>query len=266
MARLGGPVKAQSSVVLPHGDRTITAVHKIDPMSTVTQLSSPPPPPPPPEVKAMSKDIVDQDYLIKTLAENIRSEDSKVILSIFDFGGQDVFNVIHAFFLTRFGVYIVVFNMECMTSKNPEEKQRCLNYLRFWVNSVIVHTSNELENGTIATAHIAFVGTHKDVVPNIVDHKNISSILFDNFHGSAVWPYIIDNKFPRETTNLVFFPVDNKLGRRDPVIQELMKAIEQVIDDSDYVHALKPLSWFRVMDEFNAMWKLAVFLCLLVMF
>ena len=37
---------------------------------------------------------------------------SKYILSLFDFGGQSVFDVIHPFFLTHYGVYIVVFSMK----------------------------------------------------------------------------------------------------------------------------------------------------------
>ena len=49
---------------------------------------------------------VDNDYVIKTLAEDSQV-DSKFILSVYDFGGQSVFNVIHPFFLTRLVILLI---------------------------------------------------------------------------------------------------------------------------------------------------------------
>lgn len=53
---------------------------------------------------------VNNDLVMKCLTDGIHTE-SKFIISLFDFGGQSVFNVIHPFFLTKYGVYIVTFNM-----------------------------------------------------------------------------------------------------------------------------------------------------------
>lgn len=53
---------------------------------------------------------IDNELVMKCLANGIQTE-SKFIISLFDFGGQSVFNVIHPFFLTKYGVYIVTFNM-----------------------------------------------------------------------------------------------------------------------------------------------------------
>ena len=63
-----------------------------------------PPPLPPPSAK------IDDEIVMKCLADSVHTE-SKLILSVFDYGGQSVFNVIHHFFLTRYGVYCLVFNM-----------------------------------------------------------------------------------------------------------------------------------------------------------
>ncbi len=54
---------------------------------------------------------VDDELVMKCLSDNVNL-DSKYKIALFDFGGQSVFNVIHPFFLTQYGVYIVVFNME----------------------------------------------------------------------------------------------------------------------------------------------------------
>ena len=53
---------------------------------------------------------VNNDLVMKCLTDGIHTE-SKFIISLFDFGGQSVFNVIHPFFLTKYGVYITTFNM-----------------------------------------------------------------------------------------------------------------------------------------------------------
>lgn len=59
---------------------------------------------------AIPQPQIDDDLVMKCLADSIHTE-SKLILSVFDYGGQSVFNVIHHFFLTRYGVYCLVFNM-----------------------------------------------------------------------------------------------------------------------------------------------------------
>ncbi len=58
---------------------------------------------------ALPNITVDNDLVMECLAEQISS---KFVISLYDFGGQSVFNVVHPFFLTRCGVYLVVFNME----------------------------------------------------------------------------------------------------------------------------------------------------------
>ncbi len=55
--------------------------------------------------------------------------------------------------------------------------------------------------------------------------------------------------------DLCFFPVDNKLGRKDPTMKKLLKVIEAKIDESDYVHAEQPLSWLQALDLLTAKQK-----------
>lgn len=55
--------------------------------------------------------LVDHELVMKCLSDNV-TLNSKCKIALFDFGGQSVFNVIHPFFLTQYGIYITVFNME----------------------------------------------------------------------------------------------------------------------------------------------------------
>lgn len=197
-----------------------------------------------------SRDI-DTSLVMKYLGEKSQV-DSKFILSVFDFGGQSVFNVIHPFFLTRFGVYVVVFNMEWLSSKaDGKTKEDCIQYLSFWINSIIIHTQNE--KGEIAP--LLFVGTRKDLIQTPAEHQAISTYLHNVFSNSLAWPYLLEN-IGAEGSNgkcdLCFFPVNNKLGAEDETIKKVLTVIEDTIDKAVYVHLERPLNWFQVLDSFKS--------------
>jgi len=119
-----------------------------------------------------------------------------------------------------------------------------MEYLSFWLNSVVVHTLNEQGK----TAPIVFVGTRKDKVCSPSDHQAISQIIYEKFGYNICWPHVIENTEGVNTNgqvSLCFFPVDNTAGRNDPTLRRLLQEIEKVIDGSDYVHVDHPLSWFK---------------------
>lgn len=109
---------------------------------------------------------IDNELVMQRLSSEIKSN-SKYIVSLFDFGGQSVFNVIHPFFLTQHGVYVVVFNMEWLLSPEKIDYQHCLDYLSFWVNSIIIHTqtssrtriSGDQDESEVRIAPWVLVGT-----------------------------------------------------------------------------------------------------------
>jgi GTPase SAR1 family protein len=195
---------------------------------------------------------IDNELVMKCLGEQFLLE-SKFIVSVFDFGGQSVFNVIHPFFLTRFGVYIITFNMEWLSSGTEQiVKEDCIRYLFCWLNSVIVHTQNE--EGEMAT--ILFVGTRKDLITKPAEHQAISTFLYNTFSSSLAWPFVLENigaEGCNGKADLFFFPVNNKLANDDPIVQKLLQIVENVIDHSNYVHVKRPLNWFRVLDLFKSM-------------
>jgi GTPase SAR1 family protein len=194
---------------------------------------------------------IDSSLVMKYLGEQSQSE-SKFIISVFDFGGQSVFNVIHPFFLTRFGVYVITFNMEWLSSSaEATVREECIRYMSFWLNSVIIHTQNE--KGQVAP--VVFVGTRKDLITSPAEHQAISTSLYNIFCRSIAWPYVIENngaEGPYGKADLCFFPVNNKLGNDDPTVRKLLQLIEKSIDNSSYVHVERPLSWFQVLDIFKS--------------
>ena len=123
--------------------------------------------------------------------------------------------------------------------------------MTFWINSVVVHTKNEKDE----VAPIVMVGTRKDKINDPAEHEAISTLLYETFSNSIAWPYVIEN--PGATgangkSDLFFFPIDNTLGRNDEELQKMLSAVENVIDESDYVHAEQPLSWLQTLDKLKS--------------
>jgi GTPase SAR1 family protein len=162
-------------------------------------------------------------------------------VSLYDFGGQDVFNCLHPFFLTRFGINCVVFNMTWFAADRSSLKTlEALSYLSYWLNSVVLNTRHQ---GSIAP--ILLVGTHKDIVSDRADHLRISVLLSDTFCRSTAWPAIVMN----DRDEILFFPVNNTQGADDAVVRELSVVVEATLTKDKQMQVERPLSWYHALDN-----------------
>ena len=196
------------------------------------------------DVESSIVDIpINEDYVERTMGM-MQSSGMSLVVSIHDFGGQRVFDVIHSLFLGPHGVYVIVFNMEWMLS---DYKSKCIEYLKSWINALIVHSSTLDDEHRLKCATIAIVGTHKDKVTDLNAHQTISNELEEIFGKSLAWRSVLEN----DAESLCFFPIDCTLGQGDTTLVNLMKAIETDILQSDYVNVERPLAYFKVLDEMN---------------
>jgi GTPase SAR1 family protein len=117
---------------------------------------------------------LDEEMVMKALA-TLQDTDTGLLISLFDFGGQSVFEVIHHLFLTRNGVYALVFNMEWLAHDGPE-KGKALRFMRNWLSSIAVHT---LDRSTGMSAPVVFVGTRLDHISTGAQHEQISTVLYE---------------------------------------------------------------------------------------
>jgi GTPase SAR1 family protein len=159
--------------------------------------------------KKITKNDLDLET-VRCLAENVTLLQSKYIISIYDYGGQEVFNAIHPFFLTKYGLYVVVFDLrQLVKSAEEKEKEECLKNLRFWLNSVSLHSYDEERR---EMAPIILVGTRKDIVSSPEDHEEISKVLSSNFGKHSCWNFLISNRHglgKKGNTTFCYFPVSN---------------------------------------------------------
>ena len=78
------------------------------------------------------------------------------------------------------------------------------------------------------------------------DHELVHNLLHRQLSLAGV--RVVPNR--TSSPGLLFFPVDNTQGARDPIVRSLRKAIEDaVIDDpAGYIFEELPLDWLRVLD------------------
>ena len=188
----------------------------------------------------------DMSLVMKYVAE-LKVCDADLILSLFDFGGQSVFNIIHHLFLTSYGVYVVVFNMVDILDDNQREQS--LAEMSFWINSIVMHTRDAM-SGKIAPVFL--VGTHKDYVNDAVSFVRISQIIEERFQYHLGWPHIQENRNLISGYSSCYFPVNNKEGLHDDVVLDMMSAIGNVVKLAEYFNESRPLTWLRAFDELMA--------------
>ncbi len=80
---------------------------------------------------------------------------------VFDFGGQEVFCLLHPLFLIPYTVCMVCFNLTDFLRDDTNIK--ALDDLKFWFGSIVVHPAPTVSSdGKICLPPIVLVGTHAD--------------------------------------------------------------------------------------------------------
>jgi len=75
-----------------------------------------------------------------------------------------------------------------LAKNNEVKRQKCLDSIRFWLNSITVYTYDESKQ---IAASVIVIGTRKDEVKDTVEHQRISDILNKEFENILAWESII---------------------------------------------------------------------------
>lgn len=232
-------IESQIPTKSEHSEESSTALEEVEEPAAPRQAV---------REEAMSK--IDKE-LVLSIAQG--GAEQALRLSLWDFAGQDVFYSLHHLYLTRYGVYLVMFNMEWLSSSAGDDlKKECLGFLRFWLNSISVHAVDPADQ---SIAPIFLIGTHKDIVRDPREHGLISKLMYDTFHSNPAWRNVVFFKEGETETGrsiLCFYPVDNKLGVKDTVICKVQQMIQDCVSSEEYVKKLIPFEWMHVMDSLQA--------------
>ena len=146
-------------------------------------------------------------------------------MSVYDYGGQTVFHTMHSLFLTKHGVYVLVFSMVALLDAFMNAKQA----VKFWLSSVHLHAPK---------APIVLVGTFLDQLTKDKGHiEDVESGLASCLDRSC---NIAKND------KLSFFPLDNSTGKG---IVELRLAISTAAHGQEFVHRKVSIRWVRTLED-----------------
>ncbi|KAK3248372.1 hypothetical protein CYMTET_42159 [Cymbomonas tetramitiformis] len=160
----------------------------------------------------------------------------QVLISVWDYAGQELFDAMHQLFLSQQGVYLVVFSMSALQA----DKESVLQRLRFWLDSLRLHAPS---------APLLLVGTHGDQVQDPEARRQLSSLLQSRL------------KLQKRPHGLCFFPVDNTLsggggvaGAADPGVAQLRTQINAMVLEHEwqgkkFIDYPVPAPYFRVCDR-----------------
>eukprot|EP01048_Picozoa_sp_COSAG05_P000363 COSAG05_NODE_9_length_39734_cov_180.598067_27_plen_1828_part_00 len=215
-------------------------------------------PEPEPESEPWVGRASEMEDVIKMIPGCKKAWDS-LILEGWDLGGQRIFYTLHHLYMTRYSIYCVLFDMrQLLPTAAKNVRTNALTVLRFWLNSIVVHTASNTEDDSCAP--LVIVGTHKDLVPSPQDHMAISKVLYETFGTHPAWPSLKQNRTDTanpqdggQKTLLWFFPLDNLAGSADPVFSAFLSTVETAVREEKYVHQRVPIAWYRMYDKLQTL-------------
>ena len=196
-----------------------------------------------------------------------------LLMSLWDFGGQEVFSSLHHLFLTRNGVYCVVFSVvellaeiECAatssssttgtttntTSDNEQsvdgssvEEPSCQHALKLWLDTVYVFAPG---------SPVLIVGTCKDQCTP-AQLQAVLATVEDIVRQSPCSEQVVEDSAASDDEPLVCFLVDNT-DSNNTCVQNLRESIEATAwDRCPFVQQEVPVEWIAVLDRLNALCK-----------
>ena len=147
-------------------------------------------------------------------------------LSLWDFGGQEVFYTLHHLFMTKKCAYVLVFDMRKMVS--DKELRDAERNLLFWLRSINIHSP---ESSVILVG--TFLSEVEDQLTSINDR--ISILVDGNF--KQILP---------ANSNLLFHAIDNKNGSG---VKSCSNAIENCARNGNVSQKKVPIRWMSFLDD-----------------
>ena len=158
-----------------------------------------------------------------------------VKLKLLDFAGDEEYYAYHHIFMRDQAIYIVVFNMANFADNNFKNIKTKIQRLRFWLESICSKAKPKTP--------IFLVGTHRghmDIIHLKTIDKHLQQHLMHSFSDELVM-----NKEDR----LLYFPTENRLGRKDRGIQTLQKEIMSTAEELRPIMGREvPYSWIKIQD------------------
>lgn len=166
------------------------------------------------------------------LSADVAKEKDSVSISIWDFGGQRVFQTLHHLFLTRYGVYLLVFSMR----EAQKDFEKCRGYMHYWLSSISVFAS---------TAPIIVAGSFFDQA--LGDSSTVVKEL--NSKISSAFEEELLKQVVRNGKEGWFWPISNATGYG---MSRLRESVKRTVESQKHVYHRVSIKWMWCLDKLTA--------------
>lgn len=177
-------------------------------------------------------EVVERDTVPPKRRWSFSRSKLRLRISLWDFGGQEVFHTVHHKFLTRKGVYAVLFKLPDW--KVSAEARR---HVEFWFRSISCHAKG---------APIVVVATHsRDSTDSEGDFLRVNQEVMELAKACDVYDTIVH----AHGENAVW--VVDSVEDDDGIFLRLRRSIEAVIeaDKDGYIKRAVPIEWLEAVDQ-----------------
>jgi len=210
---------------------------------------------------------LDWEVIYKETEESSDNPESMRV-SVWDFGGQEVFYTSHVMFLNRNCLYMVVFSVEEFLGResngngNTADKQRkdAKEFLRIWLQNIRTFADG---------APIIFVGTKIDKLEEYNDPEALLEVLLDvndqimdiaeKIYKDVPWSLCTQwspDGSNLEPEDLIFFPANSKYrsigGEVYGTVIKLRRQVVEIFKKDKKANEEVPAAWAKVCDDLIA--------------
>lgn len=143
--------------------------------------------------------------------------------------------------MSKYSIYLVVFDMALFLSPDQDKKSSCLKELNFWLNTIALYA---FDSETGKTATVAIVGTRSDIITSKEAYHIISDTIKHLFERKSIWDNLL--WYEEKSAMYCFFPNNNTLTEDNPVREQLLLNIEQRFDASEFMKKEIHLVWIKI--------------------
>ncbi|XP_013387200.1 uncharacterized protein LOC106156482 [Lingula anatina] len=169
---------------------------------------------------------------------NLNLASLPTFLNILDFAGQEKYRSWHHLFMSKHGIYLLVFNLAHVV-ESPEAPERQLKDLEYWLNSIFAHTSHP-------DSVILLVGTHARSFDKSLENR------VKEFETILKRRILSNPKYEKRlyTCDFPFFRVDNKVDE-NRAFKPLRDAIKISVREAEFMTAIYPIAWRSALVYFS---------------
>lgn len=219
------------------------------------------------ELERLIEDYIDKEYTDRAhMAKSRRG----VIISTWDFGGQDLFFPLHHLLLSSSGVFVVGFSLRCLLARpgdvldsssneieptiaDDQTAVACVHSLVQWLHSIYIYAPG---------APVFVVGTGRDCFGD-ADLERAADLLEPVLNSSPCSEQLQDNAAEPRFYSCFF--VDNTRGSAGGAgwtehrsVTALRAQIERTVLDSQlcpHVSTPTPVEWLKALEQLNSTGK-----------